>query len=98
MKDKILEIQNVSKTYHMGETTVRALHSVSFTISRGEIVALQGPSGSGKSTLLNICGLLDTQDSGSLHIQGKDTSKLSKHQRTRFRRDAIGFIFQSFKK
>jgi putative ABC transport system ATP-binding protein len=96
MADNVIDMQDVSKTYRLGETKVHALRSVSFALASGEIVALEGPSGSGKSTVLNICGLLDKSDSGTLHIQGNDIATFSARQCTLFRRDAIGFIFQSF--
>jgi len=92
----ILALQDGSKTYTMGNTTVQALKSVCLEVQAGEFVALQGPLGSGKSTLLNICGLIDELDDGTLWLEGEDMTQLSKRQRTLLRRQRIGIIFQAF--
>ena len=69
----LLEVKSISKTYGSGEAAVQALKNVSFTVPKGEFVAIVGESGSGKSTLLNMLGALDTPDSGKVYIDGKDT-------------------------
>lgn len=92
----LLEVKNLSKTYGSGETAVRALKNVSFTVPKGEFVAVVGESGSGKSTLLNMIGALDTPSDGKVFIDGKDTFSMKDHNLTVFRRRNIGFIFQSF--
>ena len=92
----LLEVQSLSKTYGQGETAVHALKDVSFSVPKGEYVAVVGESGSGKSTLLNMVGALDTPTSGKVLIDGKDTFSMKEKQLTVFRRRNIGFIFQSF--
>ncbi|MCI8972794.1 MAG: ABC transporter ATP-binding protein [Lachnospiraceae bacterium] len=93
---KLLEIQKLCKTYGSGETAVQALKNVSFSVHRGEYVAIVGESGSGKSTLLNMIGALDTPTSGKVLIDGRDTFSMKDKKRTIFRRRNIGFIFQAF--
>ncbi|MDE1160380.1 MAG: ABC transporter ATP-binding protein [Acidobacteriaceae bacterium] len=92
----IIEAKNISKTYRSGKLEVPALKDASFSIERGEFVAIVGPSGSGKSTLFYILGGLTSPTSGSLRIQGQDISQLSDGERTKLRRAHIGFIFQRF--
>ena len=92
----LLEVRSVSKTYGSGEAAVKALKNVSFTVPKGEFVAVVGESGSGKSTLLNMIGALDTPTSGKVFIDGKDTFAMKEKNLTIFRRRNIGFIFQSF--
>ena len=92
----LLEVRNVSKIYGSGETAVHALRNVSFSVSRGEFVAVVGESGSGKSTLLNIIGALDTPTAGQVFIDGKQPFSMKEEQRTIFRRRSIGFVFQAF--
>ena len=92
----LLEVQTICKTYGTGEAAVQALKNVSFTVPKGEFVAVVGESGSGKSTLLNMIGALDTPTSGKVLIDGKDTFSMKEEQRTIFRRRNIGFIFQAF--
>ena len=92
----ILEVQNLSKTYGSGEAEVNALNQVSFSVRKGEFIAIIGESGSGKSTLLNIVGGLDNPTSGKVWIDGKDVFSMSEKKLTIFRRQHIGFIFQSF--
>jgi putative ABC transport system ATP-binding protein len=75
---------------------VPALQGVDLTVQRGELLALTGPSGSGKSTILNLCGLIDTPDSGDIVLDGRSVAGLDEVQRTLLRRDALGFVFQSF--
>ncbi len=92
----LLEVSSISKTYGAGETAVHALRDVSFSVPKGEYVAVVGESGSGKSTLLNMLGALDTPTSGKVLIDGKDIFAMKEKQLTIFRRRHIGFIFQSF--
>ena len=92
----LLEVKNISKTYGNGETAVKALKDVSFSVPKGEYVAIVGESGSGKSTLLNMIGALDTPTSGKVFIDGKDIFSMKERNLTVFRRRNIGFIFQSF--
>ena len=92
----LLEVQSLSKTYGSGETAVHALKDVSFSVPKGEFVAVVGESGSGKSTLLNMIGALDTPTSGKVIIDGKDIFSMNDRKLTVFRRRNIGFIFQAF--
>lgn len=92
----LLEVNNICKTYGGGETAVQALKNVSFSVPKGEYVAIVGESGSGKSTLLNMVGALDTPTSGKVMISGKDIFSMNDRQLTIFRRRNIGFIFQAF--
>ncbi|MGG7163528.1 ABC transporter ATP-binding protein [Clostridium ihumii] len=92
----LLEVKSISKTYGRGETAVHALKDVSFSIPKGEFVAIVGESGSGKSTLLNMVGALDTPTSGKVLIDGKDIFAMKDSNLTVFRRRNIGFIFQNF--
>ncbi len=92
----ILEVKNISKTYGRGETAVKALKNISFSVPKGEFVAIVGESGSGKSTLLNMVGALDTPTSGKVLIDGKDIFAMNDRKLTIFRRRNIGFIFQAF--
>ncbi|MCD7993116.1 MAG: ABC transporter ATP-binding protein [Clostridia bacterium] len=92
----LLEINNICKTYGDGEAAVHALRNVSFSVPKGEYVAIVGESGSGKSTLLNLIGALDTPTSGKIQIGGKDIFSMNERRLTIFRRRNIGFIFQAF--
>lgn len=92
----LLEVNNISKTYGSGEAAVHALRKVSFSVSKGEYVAIVGESGSGKSTLLNMIGALDTPTSGKVTISGKEIFSMNDRKLTIFRRRNIGFIFQAF--
>ncbi len=92
----LLEVSNVSKTYGSGEAAVKALKKVSFSVPKGEYVAIVGESGSGKSTLLNMIGALDTPTSGKVIISGKEIFSMDDRKLTIFRRRNIGFIFQAF--
>lgn len=87
---------NLSRTYHMGAVDVQALRGVSFGIERGEFIGIMGPSGSGKSTLLHVLGLLDEPTTGSLTVDGVDVLALSERERTRFRLDRLGYVFQDY--
>ncbi len=92
----LLEVDNICKTYGSGETAVHALKKVSFSVPKGEYVAIVGESGSGKSTLLNMIGALDTPTSGKVTIGGKDIFSMNDRKLTVFRRRNIGFVFQAF--
>ena len=92
----LLEVQSISKTYGSGETAVHALKNGSFSVPKGEFVAIVGESGAGKSTLLNMLGALDTPTSGKVLIDGKDIFSMKDSALTVFRRRNIGFIFQAF--
>ena len=92
----LLEVKSISKTYGSGETIVHALRNVSFSVPKGEYVAIVGESGSGKSTLLNMIGALDNPTSGRVLIDGKDIFSMKEKKLTIFRRRNIGFIFQAF--
>ena len=92
----LLEVKNICKTYGSGETAVRALKDVSFSVPKGEYVAIVGESGSGQSTLLNMIGALDTPTSGKVLLDGGDVFAMDDKKLTIFRRRNIGFIFQAF--
>lgn len=92
----LLEVHNICKTYGKGETAVKALKGVSFSVPKGEYVAIVGESGSGKSTLLNMLGALDMPTSGKVLIDNKDIFSMNDSNLTVFRRRNIGFIFQAF--
>ena len=92
----LLEVKNICKTYGSGETAVKALKDVSFSVPKGEYVAVVGESGSGKSTLLNMIGALDTPTTGKVLIDGKDIFAMDERKLTVFRRRNIGFIFQNY--
>ena len=91
-----LEVKHICKTYGTGEAAVKALKDVSFSVPKGEYVAIVGESGSGKSTLLNMIGALDSPTSGKVLIDGKDIFSMNEGSLTIFRRRNIGFIFQAF--
>lgn len=92
----LLEVNEINKTYGTGEAAVHALKNVSFSVPKGEFVAIVGESGSGKSTLLNMIGALDTPSSGKVFIDGKDIFRMKDEELTIFRRRNIGFIFQAY--
>jgi putative ABC transport system ATP-binding protein len=92
----MIEIENITKVYQMGETEVRALDGVSLKIEDGEWVAITGPSGSGKSTLMAILGCLDSPTSGSYQLDGIDVAKMHDDQLAAVRNKKIGFVFQQF--
>ncbi|MEG1524264.1 MAG: ABC transporter ATP-binding protein [Clostridia bacterium] len=92
----LLEINAICKTYGVGEAAVHALSDVTFSVSKGEFIAVVGESGSGKSTLLNMIGALDTPTSGEILVDGKNIFTMKDEKRTIFRRRNIGFIFQAF--
>ena len=92
----VIELQQVTKTYSMGENEVRALVDVNFSIEEGEFVSIMGPSGSGKSTCMNIIGCLDTPTSGDVIIAGKYTSKMTEKELSFLRNQTVGFVFQQY--
>ena len=93
---EIVRVENLCKTYGTGEAKVNALKNVSFSLEKGEFAAVVGESGSGKSTLLNCIGGLDNPTSGKVYLDGEDIFSMNENARTIFRRQNIGFIFQSF--
>lgn len=93
---EILRVENLCKVYGSGEARVDALKHVSFSMQKGEFAAVVGASGSGKSTLLNCIGGLDEADTGKVFLNGRDVFSMEENERTIFRRQNIGFIFQSF--
>jgi putative ABC transport system ATP-binding protein len=92
----LVQIENLSKSYTLGQSQVHALQGVNLNIKKGEFTALIGASGSGKTTLLNMVGCLDLPDQGSLKIDGQELSLLSSDELSRLRNHKIGFIFQAF--
>ena len=91
-----IEVQNLTKTYRVGEVEVHALRGVNLKIERGEFVAIVGPSGSGKSTLFHILGGLTPPTSGTVLIDGRDLVKMSEADRTLLRKTTVGFVFQKY--
>ncbi len=96
MRGLVVELHGVRKTYRLGQHVIPALQGVDLSVQRGELLALTGPSGSGKSTILNLCGLIDRPDSGEVILDGQRVTDLDETERTLLRRDALGFVFQSF--
>jgi len=92
----MIEVKDLTKTYHLGTVEVPALRGVSFRIERGETVAIMGASGSGKSTLMNILGCLDLPSSGQYVLDGKNVSEMNEDELARVRNQKIGFVFQMF--
>jgi putative ABC transport system ATP-binding protein len=93
---EVAKVENVTRTFKIGEVETRALRGVDLTIGNGEFTALVGPSGSGKTTLLQLLGCLDQPTRGKVLINGKDVTKLNRNQRADLRKSALGFIFQFF--
>ncbi|HEX8680305.1 MAG TPA: ABC transporter ATP-binding protein, partial [Chthoniobacterales bacterium] len=96
MHPVVIDIENITKHYVMGEETVHALRGVSLQIRRNEYLAIMGPSGSGKSTLMNMLGCLDTPSSGRYEFNGKDVSSMDDDELAEIRNKEIGFVFQTF--
>jgi ABC-type lipoprotein export system ATPase subunit len=92
----LIELEDVSRVYDLGEVKVVALADATFTIEKGDYVALMGASGSGKSTLMNTLGCLDRPTTGSYRLAGEEIAKMSRDGRARIRNDRIGFVFQNF--
>jgi len=92
----VIQVEDVTKVYKMGDVAVHALRGVSLQIERGEIMAIMGPSGSGKSTLMNIIGCLDTPTSGAYILDGRRVDDLSDNELAEVRNRKIGFVFQTF--
>jgi putative ABC transport system ATP-binding protein len=92
----VIDIENITKDYVMGEETVRALRGVSLKIHRNEYIAIMGPSGSGKSTLMNMLGCLDTPTSGRYEFNGKNVAEMNDDELAAIRNREIGFVFQTF--
>src|SRR6202790_2463110 len=92
----VIRLENVHKTYNLGEIQVQALRGVSLEVREGEFVAVMGPSGSGKSTVMNILGCLDRPTRGHYYLDGIDVSQMSKKELARIRNRKLGFVFQQF--
>lgn len=91
-----IQIENMSKIYKSGDSTIKANDNISFEIDKGEFVTIVGPSGAGKSTLLNIIGGMEKADEGKVVIDGKDIAKYSEKELTSYRREDVGFVFQFY--
>jgi putative ABC transport system ATP-binding protein len=96
MANNVIELVNLTRTYVVGETEVRALRGVSLNIPTGDFLAIMGASGSGKSTMMNVIGCLDKPTSGKYLLDGEEISKLDKNRLAEIRNKKIGFVFQSF--
>ncbi|MGL5378377.1 ABC transporter ATP-binding protein [Clostridium sp.] len=96
MSEKVIQVDNICKTYTMGDEYLKVLDNVSLEIDKGDFVAVVGPSGSGKSTFMNIVGCLDLVDEGMYKLDGKDINKLKDDDLSEIRNKKIGFIFQQF--
>ncbi|MBG0770627.1 MAG: ABC transporter ATP-binding protein [Anaerolineaceae bacterium] len=95
-QDEVIQVDNLTKVYQMGEIEVHALRGVSFSVRRGEVLAIMGPSGSGKSTLMNMIGCLDIPTDGDYFLEGELVSTLNDDQLALVRNQKIGFVFQKF--
>lgn len=96
ISEALMQLNNVSRTYMMGEVKVQALRPVDLEIKRGELLVILGPSGSGKSTMLNILGGMDSPNSGSVIFDGRDLATASDNRLTLYRRNDVGFVFQFY--
>jgi len=92
----VLAVDNLTKAYHLGDQTIRALDGLSLSVEAGRFAVIMGASGSGKSTLLHLAGGLDVPDSGTVIVEGQDLARMSDRRRTLFRRRRIGIVFQTF--
>lgn len=95
MSEPALRLENVARRYRQGQTTLEIFRGVSLAVNPGELVALVGPSGAGKSSLLHMAGLLEAPSDGEIYIDGAAASRLAERERTRLRRDRIGFVYQA---
>ena len=93
---EILRVEHLSKVYGIGDTAVKALDNVSFSVQKGEFVAIVGSSGSGKSTCMNIIGCLDVPSEGTYLLQGRDVGQMNKNELAEIRNEMLGFIFQQY--
>ncbi|MBG0784454.1 MAG: ABC transporter ATP-binding protein [Anaerolineaceae bacterium] len=93
---QVIQVESLTKVYQMGEIEVHALRGVSFSVRKGEVLAIMGPSGSGKSTLMNMIGCLDVPTSGDYYLEGELVSSLNEDQLALVRNQKIGFVFQKF--
>jgi putative ABC transport system ATP-binding protein len=96
LQDDVIQVENLTKVYQMGEIEVHALRGVSFSVHQGEVLAIMGPSGSGKSTLMNMIGCLDVPTSGNYFLEGELVSELDEDRLALVRNQKIGFVFQKF--
>ncbi len=94
--ESLIQLNDIERTFYLGDSKVHALRNVDLNISRGEYIAVMGPSGSGKSTLLNLIGLLDRPDAGTYMLEDRDVTTLQPDEQAKVRSERIGFIFQSF--
>lgn len=92
----MIKVENVIRNYQAGESVVKALRGVSLAIEQGEFLSIAGPSGSGKTTLLNLIGCIDAMDGGEITINDEKVSSMEKKEKTNFRRNHLGFIFQTY--
>ncbi len=95
-QNEVIRVENLTKVYQMGEIQVHALNGISFSVRKGEVLAIMGPSGSGKSTLMNMIGCLDTPTAGDYFLEGEKVSTLNDDQLALVRNQNIGFVFQTF--
>ena len=96
MKNQLIKLTNINKSYRNGDQELRVLKDIDLEVEEGEFLAIMGPSGSGKSTLMNIIGLLDRSSSGNYWLEGEEVSQLSEKKLASVRNDQIGFVFQQF--
>lgn len=94
--NNLIRLEDIKRVYDVGETQVRALRGITYSIQQGDIVAIMGPSGSGKSTLMNLIGCLDRPTEGKYFLEGEEVSTLDKNRLARIRNKKIGFVFQTF--